>query len=273
MELRFDAIAEDVPGVKWQRHFQGAWENYERWFLQEGEGTRPYYLTSVRALRSHMPELLPIYEQLVELAGGGDLQARFLSLYCPPPYLTGCSQAAWPGSPPLLVRNYDYSPRLCEGVTLKSAWGGKRVIAMSDCLWGVLDGMNEDGLAVSLSFGGRKVVGEGFGVPIVLRYALEFCATVDEAVKVLARVPSHMAYNVTALDRAGRFATVYVAPDRPAQVLDRPYCTNHQGETDWERYVRATASIERERFIAARLHDPDGDAQSLVRAFLLPPLY
>src|SRR6185436_2580738 len=95
----------------------------------------------------------------------------------PTPYLTGCSQAVWTrrGEPPTLVRNYDYHPELCEGTLLLSAWHGTRVIAMSDCLWGVVDGINEHGLAVSLSFGGRQVVGDGFGIPLVLRYALEFC--------------------------------------------------------------------------------------------------
>ena len=38
---------------------------------------------------------------------------------------------------------------------------------MSDCLWGLLDGMNDDGLGVSLTFGGRRVLGDGFGIPIV----------------------------------------------------------------------------------------------------------
>ena len=38
-------------------------------------------------LRAHMPELVPAYERLVDLAGGGDVAARMLSLYRPPPYL------------------------------------------------------------------------------------------------------------------------------------------------------------------------------------------
>ena len=41
--------------------------------------------------------------------------------------------------------------------------------------------MNDDGLAVSLTFGGRRVLGDGFGIPIVLRYLLETCGTVEEA--------------------------------------------------------------------------------------------
>ena len=169
-----------------------------------------------------MPELLPLYERLVDLAGGGDHAARFLAMYCPPPYLSGCSQAVWTNGEPVLVRNYDYHPDRIEGALLRTAWHGRPVIAMSDCLWGVLDGINGAGLALSLSFGGRKVVGLGFGVPLVLRYILEFCTRTAEAIDVLKRVPIHMSYNVTIVDALGAFETAFLAPDRPIEVTTRP---------------------------------------------------
>ena len=78
-----------------------------------------------------------------------------LSLYRPTPYMAGCSQAVWQrDGRPLLVRNYDYFPERLEGTILMSAWNGVKTIVQSDCLWGVLDGMNEHGLAASLAFGG-----------------------------------------------------------------------------------------------------------------------
>ncbi|MEO6444518.1 MAG: C45 family peptidase [Gemmatimonadaceae bacterium] len=146
-------------------------------------------MASLRALRTHMPELLPTYERLVELAGGSDSVARLLSLWCPTPYLTACSQAVWRGGPPILARNYDYHPMLWDAVQLVTSWTGRRVVGMSDSLWGLLDGINEDGLVVSLSFGGRKAVGEGFGMPLILRYVLETCRTVEEGVATLLRIP------------------------------------------------------------------------------------
>ncbi len=94
-------------------------------------------------------------------------------------------QLVWHSGEPVLIRNYDYAPWLCEGALLLTAWNGRRVMAMSDCAWGVLDGMNEDGLAVSLSFGGRRALGVGFGVPLLLRYVLEFCTTVAEAAEAI----------------------------------------------------------------------------------------
>ena len=76
---------------------------------------------------------------MVELVGGGDLEARFLSLYDPPAFVAGCTQALWTHRTPALVRNYDYAPSLFDGLILRSAWNGTGVVAMTDCVWGVLD--------------------------------------------------------------------------------------------------------------------------------------
>ena len=92
------------------------WPTYQAWYLQEGDAARPTYAACRRALAEHMPELMPIYERLVELAGGGDLAARLLSLYRPPGFIVGCSQGAWTRGEPLLVRNYDYPADRLEGI-------------------------------------------------------------------------------------------------------------------------------------------------------------
>jgi len=177
MHLTFRAVAEDQPGPKWARLFAEYWPSYRRWWAREGLVARPTYMECRRALAAHMPEIVPLWEALCECVGGHDLEARFLSFYGPPPYLSGCSQAIWPGSEPLMVRNYDYSPRAFDAVILKSRWRGRGVIGLSDGLFGLVDGMNDAGLVVSLTFGGRREVGEGFGVPLILRYALQTCTT------------------------------------------------------------------------------------------------
>ena len=74
---------------------------------------------------------------------------------------------------------------------------------MLDCLWGLLDGINDAGLAISLTFGGRPQVGEGFGIPLIIRYVLETCRNTGEAMRALRRIPVQMSYNVTALDQEG----------------------------------------------------------------------
>ncbi len=272
--LRFHSVREDRPGHKWVSLFERHWRAYEKWFLCEGDQARPSFLETRRKLREYMPELMGTFERLVELAGGGDTAARFLGHYRPPPYIAGCSQAVWPDPRrPVLVRNYDYSPDLCEGTLTMTCWNGRRVIAMGDCLWGALDGMNDAGLAVSLAFGGRRAVGDGFGMPLILRYVLEFCESVDEGVRALERIPSHMSYNVTLLDAAGRIRTVFIAPDRAPVTRSLPVATNHQGRVEWHKHAEATNSLERESFLISRLADSEETDHGFVRSFLSDPLY
>jgi predicted choloylglycine hydrolase len=143
----------------------------------------------------------------------------------------------------------------------------------SDCLVGLVDGVNDAGLAVSLTFGGRRIVGPGFGMPILLRHILQTCETTPQAVKMLARLPTHMAYNVTVLDTRKRGKTVQVSPDRPAIILDTPVATNHQEKIEWAAHARETATLERERFLLQRLLNHREPAPDFVAAFLRPPLY
>lgn len=163
-----------------------------------------------------MPELVPAWERLAAMLPDDADVGPALALWNPPPFLTGCSQAAVLPGGPALIRNYDWDYRLFDAVVARTAYTGhRRVLGTLDCLWGLLDGINDAGLAVSLTFGGRPQVGEGFGIPLVIRYVLEVCGTVEEAARALCRVPVHMSYNVTVLDGSGRWATAYLAPDRP----------------------------------------------------------
>lgn len=273
MRLTFRAIHEDRPGPKWAALFREHWPAYARWWSREGLTGRPTYMECRKAIRSHMPEILELYDELCELGGGGDMEARFLSFYCPPRYLAGCSQAIWPGDEPLLVRNYDYSPQAFDAVVLRTRWMGRGVIGTSDGLFGLVDGINEAGLAVSLTFGGRREVAEGFGVPLILRYVLQVCETADEAEAVLRRVPCHMSYNVTVLDRARRFLTAFLAPDRDVVITRSPVATNHQERVEWSSHARFTATVERERFLLQRLTLHPETRERFIAAFLKPPLY
>jgi predicted choloylglycine hydrolase len=270
----FRAIEELELGPKWQAVFEERWPHYREWFLREGEEARPSYATSVRMLRAHMPELVPAYERVVELAGGGDLAARMLSCYRPPPYLAACSQGVWTREGgPVLARNYDYAPSRMEGIVWHTRLLGRRVIGSSDGLWGLLDGVNEDGLAVSLTFGGRRVLGDGFGIPIVVRYVLETCATVAEATEVLVRLPYALSHNLTLVDPSAEVLTAYLSPDREPILRPFPAATNHQGIVEWPEQARATRTIERERRIVEMLEDPGATVDSFVDGFLRAPLF
>lgn len=273
MQVEFKALSEGRPGPVWAAQFAALWPAYRTWWTREGLAARPTYAECRRALTDHMPEIAGLYDELCELAGGGDLESRFLSFFNPPRYLAGCSQAVWPGEEPLLVRNYDYDPHAFDAVVLKSEWQGRGVIGTTDGLWGLVDGMNDAGLAVSLTFGGRREVGSGFGVPLILRYVLQTCATSEEAGAVLARVPCHMSYNVTVLDAGRRFLTAYLAPDRPALITHAAVATNHQERVEWSSHARFTATVERERYLLQRLTLHPETQEKFIAAFLKPPLY
>ena len=156
-----------------------------------------------RAARRTCPSCCPPTTGSVAAVGGGDLAARFLSHWNPPPLFAACSLAAWSRERNVLVRNYDYPPTLCDAMVVRSRWNDTAVLAMSDCGIGALDGVNEHGLAVAIAFGGRRVVGDGFGIGIVVRYVLEFAADVPTALEMLARIPVHLAYNVALAGQRG----------------------------------------------------------------------
>jgi predicted choloylglycine hydrolase len=270
--LELHAVAEPQPGARFRERFEATWPAYRAWYLRDGDAARPSYLACRHALETHMPELVPTYERLVELAGGGDVAARMLSLYDPPPLVTGCSQAVLRCPEPLLVRNYDFDPKLLEGVIALTAYTGRRVLGMSDCLWGLLDGVNDAGLAMSLAFGGRRVTGPGFAMPLIVRYLLELCATTREAVAVLARLPVQAAYNLTIVDREGDAVTVHVGPDHAPELGRALVATNHQRTVDWPEHAEAVRSQEREQCMLDLLAGEPG-ADEFVAAFLVPPLY
>ena len=269
--LTLRAFEEDEPGDQIAGHLRATWPGFRRWW-HGGTSARPSAAQARARLEEHMPELVPVWQRLAAMLGDDPDAGAALALWNPPPFLTGCSQAAVRPGGPALVRNYDWDYRLFDAVVARTAYGGRRVLGMLDCLWGLLDGVNDAGLAVSLTFGGLPQVGEGFGIPVVIRYVLQTCATAGEAVRALRRIPVHMSYNVTALDRDGERATVYLAPDRPAQVTSRDVATNYQGTVEWAPYAAAIRTVERQERLEEMLA-AGADAPGVVAALLQPPLY
>jgi len=271
--IYFEAFEEHTPGERWQARFHEMWPAYRAWYLREGDDARPDLATCRKRLHEHMPELVETYERLVELAGEDGVAPRCLSLYRPPAFIVGCSQGVWTRGKPMLVRNYDYPASRLEGIVIRTDWAGRRIIGMSDCLWGLLDGINDAGLVVSLTFGGRRAVGDGFAMPLVVRYLLETCHTVSQARNTLERLPIHAAQNLSLLDSSGELLTAYLAPDRAARFATTPVTTNHQGSVDWPEYARAVRTVEREQHLLALLASTEITPQRFIDAFLEPPLY
>jgi predicted choloylglycine hydrolase len=274
-------IREEQPGPRWQALHDVTRDAYHRWYLSQGSAARPDLLTCYQMLIRHMPELVPVWERLVELAGGDEVTARLLTLWDPPRFLPGCSQATLGAAvaangvirAPLLIRNYDYGPDLFERVVYSTAFTGRRVLGMGDCLWGLLDGMNDAGLAVSLAFGGRPGSSPGFGIPIVVRYLLEVAASIDDVRSVLRRVPVNMSYNLTIVDASGESLTAFVAPDSAPEFSSARVATNHRGTVpEYPERARSLRSVERQRLLLSLLNS-NPDINGLTSAFLRPPLF
>ena len=136
----------------------------------------------------------------------------------------------------------------------------------------LIDGMNEAGLSASLSFGGRTISGDGFGIPLVVRYVLEVAQTTAEAIKLLQRVPVSMCYSVTLLDRHGDWATVFVSPDRTTEVTRRQAITNFQHEVEWSKHAQATNAQQRFDSLQQQM-DAQGTLGDAIETLLSSPMY
>ncbi|MFD7771849.1 C45 family autoproteolytic acyltransferase/hydolase [Streptomyces sp. NPDC059787] len=243
---------------RWAGHVQAMWPRAEGWMTEESrtaEGSE----RARKLFGTHMPELVPVLERLARRLDRPGAET-FLTLAALRPFFSGCTQIGASGT---LLRNYDFAPDECEG-TIVSSHFLRPVIGMQDAAWGLLDGMNDAGLAVSLTFGGRYVHGPGFAVLIVLRYLLETCDTVDEAVGKLRSIPIAVPQNVTLVD-SEKSVTVFVGPDIPLTEAPDACAANHQHlpvPDDQERFSRT-----RERLNTVRAAGTD------VAAMLEPPLY
>jgi predicted choloylglycine hydrolase len=275
MFKHFVAAIEDQPGDAWLARFVAGRAAAKRWYFGDDPAAPPSALECRNALRQHMPELVPHYDGVCALVGDDDLAHRILSHYRPPPALHGCSQAVWLGDGgPALVRNYDFPLDIVCARFEATAWSGHRVIAKAQRPWGgCLDGMNEEGLVASLTAGGGHARGLGFSVILIMRYVLETCYRVDQAITALTRIPIALPQNVTLLDRNGSYATVFLGPDRAPMVSSLRACTNHQERPIQSASPAIAASMERQQRLFAALDDTATTLESLIGKFFEPPLY
>ena len=77
----------------------------------------------------------------------------------------------------LLVRNYDYHPAECEGTFLRSRWSGTRASRVERLPVGRARRHERARPGRGAGLRRARCVGEGFGIPLILRYVLETCRT------------------------------------------------------------------------------------------------
>ena len=272
LERQFVSLFDDRPGDAWRQVLSAGWPGWREWYTERG-GSEKSVDQALHAVRRYLPEIESMLLRLGEQKGDDDL-LEFLCFWCPPMYLVSCSQfTSCDADGPFLIRNYDLDPSLSEAILLRSAWRGKPVLGMVEGLVGLSDGINSDGLAASLSFGGRICRGQGFGIPLIIRYILEVCSDVQDAVQALRSIPAHMAYNVTLCDRSGAAATVMLSPDRPAIVNPEGWATNHQVGVEWERHAKFTRTLERGDILSELTSGDRPTASQACEVFASEPFY
>jgi len=141
-------------------------------------------------------------------------------------------------------------------------------MGMVEFLWGLSDGINNAGLSVALAYGGHSETGEGFGITTILRYVLETCDTVAQAIAALRRVPSHMAYNLVLADASGRTGSVELSPGGDVRLMPNAIAANHQSWPETAERPAFTRSFERRR----HLNDLKVAPSDLNQKFLSEPL-
>ena len=193
-------------------------------------------------------------------------------MWAPPSYLSGCSQGVWLRGDPVLVRNYDYAPERLEGTILHTRWV-RDVIGTSDCAWGLLDGINDAGLAVSLPSAGARSSDRDSECRSSSATSSRPARPPLDARAVLARLPYHLAHTLTIVDASGDVCTAYLAPDRGAELSTATVATNHQGRVEWAEHASATHTMEREERLVRLLEREAGTVEEFVDAFLHPPLF
>jgi predicted choloylglycine hydrolase len=268
MRKTFRFVAEERPGRAWQERFAASWPAVKGWYLKDGLEARPTVAECERAFDQHMPELKPMWQHVCALAGGADLESRMLSCWSPPNVFDGCSVAVTDDDGPILIRNYDFDPRTTGSVIIHTNWSGRRVIGLSEAYWGLLDGMNDAGLAVCLTFGGRQICGRAFSVVLVLRYLLETCRTAGEAAQTLMRLRSALQQNVVVLDARGEHFTALMGPDRDTRIWNTSVTTNHPETVEWPEHAANVRSLKRFDYLCHHLGSP-----AMREQFFSPPIY
>jgi len=231
MEKLFRAVDEPVPDAFIRQSVEEGRAFVADWYAKAERIPDPEECR--RRVGTHMPEMLGLFDTLAEFAGDDPTMIAALAGIDPPPLIpAGCTVRAFTRPRPTMLRNFDFHPDATSAVILRTGWSGRGVLGMSEWVSGLLDGVNDAGVAAALTFGGRHVYGSGFSIVQIIRYLLQVASDVDEAAEVLRRVPCAWAQNVLVQDRSGKSIRVELAPDRAPLVVEGNAVANHQADVE-----------------------------------------
>jgi len=203
-------------------------------------------------------------EELQGLADGWGLSfqrfaAWIFCIYCYE-YKYGCTCFAFKDADNIIFgRNSDFFTEIrdvCESA-LYLPDKGYRFIGNSTALVQMEDGCNEHGLVIGLTFIPPKILKPGLNAGMLLRYVLEKCRTVKEALKALELLPISSAQTFTMVDKSGEMAAiecnckkmVIISPGGNENYL---VSTNQFVSPEMQRYEILNFIGSRERYGVAR---------------------
>jgi predicted choloylglycine hydrolase len=139
-----------------------------------------------------------------------DFAGWIFCIYCYE-YQHGCTCFAFKDDRTIIFgRNSDFFTKIkkaCESA-LYSPDRGHRFIGNSTAMVQMEDGYNEHGLAIGLTYIFPRVIKPGLNAGILLRYILEKCRTVQEALEALRTLPISSSQTFTMVDKSGAMAVV-----------------------------------------------------------------
>lgn len=171
-----------------------------------------YAQAAIPVYRRHFPEIL---DEIRGIAEGqrtepAQMEGFLLSMYS---FAVGnhCSCLAYSdGETVLFGRNSDFLTAVepfCDSplYRLEGAYG----FVGATTAWSEMeDGVNEHGLAAGLTFMYPTKIAPGFNAGMLVRYVLERCRTVEEAIEAIRELPVGSAQAITLADRSGAAAVV-----------------------------------------------------------------
>ena len=219
-------------GLRW-----GAALAEKGFFLME---RAPFPVTTQR--RRCARESLPFYEryfpeileELRALARGQgcpeeELEGLVLSMYAIGPACACSCFAVSAGGRVLLGRNSDFWAALEEenrNVIYRFSGENYDFSGNTTAFVEMEDGVNREGLAVGLTAVCPTGLRPGFNAGMLVRYCLEKCGTVEQALEAICMLPRGSAQTITLADRSGAVAVAECCPEK-VEILrgteDRPF--------------------------------------------------
>ena len=187
------------------------------------EERRKFARECIAEYEKYFPEIL---EEIRGIADGQQMEFEelytfLLSMYCFE-FTNRCTCFAFKKDDEVIFgRNSDFLVEL-EKLYDSSFYklnSGYSFIGNTTAFTEIEDGVNEYGLAVGLTFVYPRVRKPGLNAGMLVRYVLEKCKTIKEAVAVLKKLPIASAQTLTLADRTGDMAVIECNPYKFVEIV------------------------------------------------------